>query len=170
VPDATDQTATEPPASAAVVHHVGLTVGDLDRSVAFYGEFFGLSTIGRNRIEGEAISEQTGLPGTVIETALLAGENTIVEFLCYHSPEGLPDAPRPCDVGAGHVCMVVDDVEAVLSRMRRAGVPCHAQPCSLIGRERMVYVRDPDGIMIELLEPTPDITLAALLASAKQET
>ncbi len=61
-------------------------------------------------------------------------------------------------------CFVVDDLEATFPSMRERGVRFHAEPCSLIGAEKMVYVGDPDGITVELLQPTPDITTATLLA------
>ena len=150
----------------AEVHHVGITVGELDRSVDWYCTNFGLREIARNHLEGALISEQTDLPGTEIDVALLAGSNTIVELLCYGRPAGLPYTLRTCDVGAAHVCIVVDDLEATCSEMAGRGVEFHAKPCSLIGASRMVYVRDPDGIMVELLQPTPDITTAALLLLA----
>jgi catechol 2,3-dioxygenase-like lactoylglutathione lyase family enzyme len=152
--------------SLGALHHFGMTVSDIERSVAFYSEHFGLTYIGGNRFEGETISAQTGLPGTVLQTALLAGPNTIVEFLQYDSPEGVSQAPRPCDVGAAHACIVVQSIDEVLARMRAAGHSPHAQPCALVENTRMVYVRDPDGILIELLEPSPVIMLSTLLPSA----
>lgn len=148
------------------VHHVGITVGDLDRSVDWYCTNFGLREIVRNHLEGDVISKQTDLPGTEIDVALLAGSNTIVELLCYGSPAGRPYTLRTCDVGAAHVCIVVGDLDATCREMRSRGVEFHAEPCSLIGNERMVYVRDPDGIMVELLQTTPDITTEALLLLA----
>ena len=150
----------------AEVHHVGITVGELDRSVDWYCTNFGLREIARNHLEGDLISQQTDLPGTEIDVALLAGSNTIVELLCYGSPARLPNTLRTCDVGAAHVCIVVDDLAGTCRAMKERGVEFHAEPCSLIGAERMVYVRDPDGIMVELLQPTPEITTAALLALA----
>jgi catechol 2,3-dioxygenase-like lactoylglutathione lyase family enzyme len=150
----------------AEVHHVGLTVGDLDRSVEWYSGNFTLREVARNHLEGELISQQTDLPSTRIDVSLLAGSNTIVELLCYRNPVGRPNTLRTCDVGAAHVCIVVDDLDATCRAMQRRGVTFHADPCSLIGEERMMYVRDPDGIMVELLQTTPDITTAALLAMA----
>jgi catechol 2,3-dioxygenase-like lactoylglutathione lyase family enzyme len=150
---------------AAEVHHVGLTVGDLDRSVAFYSENFGLREIARNHLEGELISAQTDLAGTEIDVALLAGSNTIVELLCYANPEGRPYTLRACDPGVAHVCIVVDDLDATYEAMKQRGVEFHAPVTKLMDDDtKMVYVRDPDGVMVELLEPTEEIGLRALLA------
>lgn len=149
---------------APQIHHVGIAVGELERSVAFYREHFGLREIARNHLDGERISEQTDLPGTEIDVALLAGENLIVELLCYRSPEGLPHALRTCDAGAAHVCIVVDDLDATCAAMSAAGVAFHSRPTMLLEDDtKMIYVRDPDGIMVELLEPTTAVSLGALL-------
>jgi catechol 2,3-dioxygenase-like lactoylglutathione lyase family enzyme len=150
---------------APEVHHMGLTVGGLDRSVAFYCTHFGLREIARNHLEGELISEQTGLPGTEIDVAILAGSNTILELLCYGSPVGAGHALRTCDAGAAHVCLVVDDLDAKVDEMRERGVTFHARPVKLMDDDtKMVYVRDPDGVVVELIEPTTALSLRTLLA------
>ncbi len=151
---------------SAQVHHVGLAVGELQRSVDFYCTNFGLREIVRSQIDGEQISAQTGLPGTEIEVALLAGTNTIVELLCYRRPVGVPYTLRTCDPGAAHVCIVVDDLDATYDAMRERGVVFHAAPTKLVGETKMVYVRDPDGVIVELIEPEGGLTLEALLRLA----
>lgn len=147
----------------AQVHHVGLAVGELQRSVDFYCGNFGLREIARSQLEGEQISAQTGLPDTLLDVALLAGSNTIVELLCYRRPVGAPYTLRTCDAGAAHVCVVVDDLDATYEAMRARGVHFHAAPTKLVGDTKMVYVRDPDGVIVELIEPEGTLTLEALL-------
>ena len=150
---------------AAEVHHVGLTVGDLQRSVDWYCTHLGLREIGRAHLDGSKISAQTDLPDTQIDVALLAGSNTVLELLSYASPPGDRYQLRCCDVGAAHLCVVVDDLEATVTAMRAKGVHFHAEPTQLVGETTMVYVRDPDGVMVELIEPKGDLTLAALCAT-----
>jgi catechol 2,3-dioxygenase-like lactoylglutathione lyase family enzyme len=150
---------------AEEIHHTGLTVGDLDRSAAFYCENFGLREIARNRLAGDLISEQTALPGTVIDVSILAGSNTILELLCYRNPASGARELRTCDPGAAHICIVVEDIQARVDEMRERGVVFHARPCKLMDDDTMmVYVRDPDGMMVEILEPTADLSLETLLA------
>jgi catechol 2,3-dioxygenase-like lactoylglutathione lyase family enzyme len=147
------------------VHHVGIAVGDLDRSVAFYTANFGLREIARNHLEGEGISEQTGLPGTKIDVALLAGTNTVLELLHYRQPVGEPFRLRTCDPGSAHVCLVVADLDGLYEQMRSRGIELHARVVKLLDDDtKMVYVRDPDGITVELLEPTEAVSLTTLLA------
>jgi glyoxylase I family protein len=110
------------------------------------------------------ISAQSDLEAAVIDVALLAGPNALLELLCYRSPEGRPSTPRACDPGATHICMVVEDLDATYEAMREGGVSLHARPASLGTGTKMVYVRDPDGIMVEVIQPTDDLSLAALLS------
>ncbi len=150
---------------AGEIHHVGLTVSDLDRSAAFYRDLLGLREVARNRLEGEAISGQTLLPGTVIDVALLAGSNTLLELLCYRHPAPQPYALRACDAGAAHVCIVVDDLKARVDALGGAGAALPSMPARLMGDDtQMIYVRDPDGIIVELIQPTQALSLSALLA------
>lgn len=115
-------------------------------------------------MDGEAISAQTGLADTEIDVALLAGSNTIVELLCYRRPVGRQHTLRTCDAGAAHVCIVVENLDAKYEEMRERGVTFHAQPTKLVGETKMVYVRDPDGVIVELIEPEGELTIEALLA------
>ena len=146
------------------IHHAGLTVGELERSVDFYTKYFGLRVLSRNELRGRMISAQTDLEGAVMDTALLAGDNALLELLCYRSPEGRPAGLRACDPGAAHVCMVVADLDATYEAMRADGVPLHARPAQLGAGTKMMYVRDPDGIMVEVIQPTEDISLTRLLS------
>ena len=66
---------------AAEVHHIGLTVGDLERSVEWYCTNLDLREIGRAHLDGVLISTQTGLPDTEIDIALLVGSNVVIELL-----------------------------------------------------------------------------------------
>jgi catechol 2,3-dioxygenase-like lactoylglutathione lyase family enzyme len=61
------------------------------------------------------------------------------------------------------VCIVVDDLDSKFEEMRGRGIAFHAQPTKLVGDTKMVYVRDPDGIVVELIEPAAKLTLAVLL-------
>jgi len=149
------------------IHHVGLTVSDLERSVGFYTTYFGLREIARNELRGRMISAQTDLEGVVIDVVLLAGPNALLELLCYRSPQGTPTAPRACDPGTVHVCLVVDDLDATYAAMCDGGVAVHARPASLGAGTKMVYVRDPDGIFVEVIQPADDLSLGALLSQGE---
>lgn len=154
----------------SLVHHFGLTVGDLDRSVPWYCRHLGFREIYRGALEGEAISEQTGLPEAKLQVALLAGGNIVLELLQYLEPHSDRTVSGPGDIGAAHVCVVVEDVARTLETMRQAGVELHASPAQLAPPTTMAYVRDPDGIMVEIMAPGPDLRIESLLALSALDT
>jgi uncharacterized glyoxalase superfamily protein PhnB len=65
--------------------------------------------------------------------------------------------------------MVVEDLDATYEAMRADGVPLHAHPAQLGAGTKMMYVRDPDGIMVEVIQPAQDISLARLLSLSGDE-
>ena len=77
------------------------------------------------------------------------------------SPNGFLDLParpsKPRDVGITHVCLAVDDIDAVFDRVTSAGARMFSPPVLVdTGANaggRGVYVRDPDGIILELFQP-----------------
>ena len=51
------------------VHHLGLTVTDIERSVRFYRDVLGLTLVRRRSTDAEYIGRQTGYPGARLEIA-----------------------------------------------------------------------------------------------------
>jgi len=138
--------------------HTGITVSDLERSLAFWRDVLGFELSHRTHQAGDLASEITGVPGAEISLAVLKAPGHRIELLEYHAP---PDRKRlnlrPCDVGSVHVALVVDNLDAVLNAIVASGWRAAGKPQTLktgpnAGR-RVVYVRDPDGITIEFMQP-----------------
>ncbi|MGI8438332.1 MAG: VOC family protein [Chthoniobacterales bacterium] len=140
--------------------HTGFTVTDLERSVAFWRDVLGFELSHRAHQKGALASEITGVAGAEILLAVLKAPGHKIELLQYLAPpERKKFEPRPCDAGAVHIALVVDDLDAVLARIAAAGWVAAGQPQTLTtgpnaGR-RVVYVRDPDGMTIEFMQPPP---------------
>jgi catechol 2,3-dioxygenase-like lactoylglutathione lyase family enzyme len=142
--------ATRAPTRRALpVDHVGITVSDLSRSIAFYARHFGLRESARGELLGPEAAAAVGVPGAALTWVLLEGGGTRVELLEYRAPrDGHPDAPRNHDVGAAHVCFRVEDLAAACAALRADGVDVltpYADP-------PFAYARDPDGITVELVQ------------------
>ena len=140
--------------------HTGITVSNLERSLAFWQDVLGFELSHRTHQTGELAGEITGVPGAEISLAVLKtpGGHKI-ELLEYHQP---PDRKqegdlRPCDVGSVHVALTVDDLDAVLNAIAESGWKAAGQPQTLQSGpnagKRVVYVRDPDGTTIEFMQP-----------------
>lgn len=149
------------------VHHIGITVSDADRSSAFYRRYFDLDEIGRWPLSGEKLERSSAVPGADLTCVLLATADRacVVELIEYHSPKGRAYDGRNNDVGAAHVCFMVDDLESLVAQMVEDGVTLNAPIQELVDGTPMVYLEDPDGINIEILQPGPGLTPDDLFAS-----
>jgi catechol 2,3-dioxygenase-like lactoylglutathione lyase family enzyme len=133
------------------VHHTGITVSDLDRSVAFY-EQLGFDVAERMEEEGDEVERGVGVPGARLRVAMLEGPNSRLELIEYLEPSNGP-APHPNNgIGAAHVCLEVEDVDAAVAELREQGIEFLTDPITHEAGIRWVYARDPDGITAELLQ------------------
>lgn len=133
------------------VHHTGITVSDLDRSVAFY-ERLGFEVSERMEEEGEEVERGVGVPGAKLRVAMLESPNSRLELIQYLEPTSGP-APHPNNgIGAAHVCLEVEDVDAAVAELREQGIEFLTDPITHEAGIRWVYAKDPDGITAELLQ------------------
>ena len=140
--------------------HTGITVANLERSVAFWRDVLGFELSHRTHHTGDLAGEVTGVPGAEFTLAVLKAPGHKIELLEYHAPgeRGCANL-RPCDVGSVHVAFTVDNLDAVLEKIAAAGWKAAGRPQTLTsgpnaGR-RVVYVRDPDGTTIEFMQLPP---------------
>jgi len=142
--------------------HTGITVSNLERSLAFWRDLLGFELSHTAHQTGELAREITGVAGAELKLAVLkAPGGHKIELLEYLAP---PDRTkhtdlRPCDVGSVHVALTVNDLNAVLQRIVASGWKTAGKPQTLQSGpnagKRVVYVRDPDGTTIEFMQ-TPD--------------
>jgi catechol 2,3-dioxygenase-like lactoylglutathione lyase family enzyme len=134
-------------------HHVGVTVSDLDRAVAFYTETFGLDVAAEFAVGGEAFADAVDVENATADFAHLVadGGETVVELVAY-DPAGEPtdDAAlnRP---GAIHLGLSVDDVEAFYGELD-GDVETLSEPRTTESGTTVLFVVDPDGNLIEVLD------------------
>lgn len=139
--------------------HTGITVTNLERSLAFWRDVLGFELSHRAHQKGELAAEITGVPGAEILLAVLkTPTGHRIELLEYLAPADRKHVnPRPCDVGSVHIALTVDDLDSVLSAIAASGWQAAGQPQTLQSGpnagKRVVYVRDPDGTTIEFMQP-----------------
>lgn len=133
------------------VHHVAFTVSDLDRSVAFYSRF-GFEVETKFESAGPAAEAGTGVPNAHLTIAMLKRGDLRLELIRYASSDATT-APPNNSVGAAHLCFEVHEIDRVCQEMRTDGLEFVSTPHFHDQQVYWVYLRDPDGIIIELLEP-----------------
>ena len=138
--------------------HTGVTVSNLERSLAFWRDVLGFELSHTAHQKGELALEITGVEGAQIKLAVLkAPGGHKIELLEYLAPADRKRAIlRPCDVGSVHVALFVEDLDAVLAQIAASGWEAAGKPQRLLSGpnagKRVVYARDPDGTTIEFME------------------
>jgi len=138
--------------------HTGITVLNLERSLAFWRDVLGFELSHTAHQTGELAKEITGVVGAEIKIAVLrAPGGHKIELLEYLAPSDRKRIDvRPCDVGHVHVALLVDDLDAILEKIAGSGWKATGKPQTLKmgpnAGKRVVYVRDPDGTTIEFMQ------------------
>jgi catechol 2,3-dioxygenase-like lactoylglutathione lyase family enzyme len=145
------------------IHHTSFTVADLDRSVAFFRERLGLEVVYVREVRAEYFGAIVGLPGCVVRAALLRlpGAQHHVELFQYLTPPTVAAEHRlrPCDAGSHHLALLVTDLVGLCRELRSHGADLLSDPVAVTSGPNAgawaVYLRDPNGILIELFQPPP---------------
>lgn len=134
------------------IHHVGMSVPNLESARAFYVDLLGLEELGSGGWSASAQMDRlTRLHGTSARMMFLAAGNIYIEMFEFAAPRpAASQAERGVnEYGFTHLCFDVDDTAAIHARLAAAGVDFHCDPIDSSG-VRTVYGRDPFGNVIEL--------------------
>lgn len=138
------------------VDHFSYTVGDIDRSTEFYC-WFGFRPINRYSEAGPHVDRGAATENADMDIQLLRhGEDgPMLELIRYRRYDA-NRAARNSEVGSAHLGFVVSDMNAAFEELRARGVEFLSEPNTDQYGEMWVYMRDPDGIPVELMQPSPD--------------
>jgi lactoylglutathione lyase len=121
--------------------HTMLRVGDLDRSVKFYSDLFGMKEIRRSEVpEGKYTLSFLGYGDEATTTVLELTYNWGVDKY---------------EIGTafGHLAIGMPDVYGACEKMRKAGAKITREPGPVkFGKTVIAFVEDPDGYKIELVQ------------------
>jgi lactoylglutathione lyase len=121
--------------------HTMLRVGDLDRSIKFYVEMFGMKELRRWDVpDGKFTNAFVGYGGEE--------DHTVLEFTYNYGVEKY-------EIGTayGHIAIGVPDVYATCAELREAGAKITREPGPVKhGTTVIAFVEDPDGYKIELVQ------------------
>ena len=139
--------------------HTSFTVSNLERSLAFYVGILGCELLWERTIENTYFRDIVGFPDCVVRAAHLGipGSDHHIELFEYVVPRGEAADVRVNNPGSSHISFVVDDLEASYQELQSRGVTFQSAPVTIDAGAhaggRGVYIRDPDGITMELFQP-----------------
>ncbi len=136
-------------------HHVAISVADMERSIAFYRDIFGMTQACEAfPFGGEDYARIMALPDPQGRMCMMAKGNLMLELFEFAKPTPAPKDPQypVSDRGFTHFGVWVEDIEGTYQRMLDAGVKFHCPVLQFQGGMKATYGRDPDGNVFELLE------------------
>jgi catechol 2,3-dioxygenase-like lactoylglutathione lyase family enzyme len=140
------------------LHHTSYSVSNLERSLAFYVDLLGCEVIWQREIREGYFGAIVGFPGCVVKAAHLRipGSDHVLELFEYVSPPGQAVDMSTNRPGSSHMCFVVDDLPAYYQELQAKGARFRSPPVEIdAGVNRgayCLYLLDPDGIAVELLQ------------------
>jgi catechol 2,3-dioxygenase-like lactoylglutathione lyase family enzyme len=147
-----------------MIDHVNIVVEDIERAVRFYSEVLGLKRGFEKTLEGAWIDKVTGVPGAKALCVFMEsprGEDespkTRIELLQFLAPvsAAFPENSRPNTRGIRHLAFNVDNLDALILRLREWDVEIVSEPVEVpfavgnLGRKRLFYFYDPEGNLLE---------------------
>jgi catechol 2,3-dioxygenase-like lactoylglutathione lyase family enzyme len=155
----------------AIIH----SVADLDKTVAFYRDGLGMQPVGPGgkpvtampspQALDESLSKFTDTHGAKFRNASfnIPGATFMLELTEFTDTPRKQATPHMQDPGAATLVLTVRDVDAALAGVKKTGgsvLSVGGEPMKIGGeasQSRSVFVRDPDGFMLELagIQPAP---------------
>jgi lactoylglutathione lyase len=149
------------------IHHVAVSVRDLEKSIPFYRDGLGLRMTLDMRVGGETLHERIRVPrGATGRAVYFQGPTRIgqLELIQWELP--VPEDSRPKRAGDPGVFSLSfpvprDEMDEVYARLVAMGVECYHPPATSVldnyGPITMFMCEDPDGIQVEFVSlPSPD--------------
>jgi catechol 2,3-dioxygenase-like lactoylglutathione lyase family enzyme len=131
--------------------HIGITVADLDRSLQYYRKVLGFQLIYDNQAEEGADRVLIGL---------IAG--AAVELIKKSGDAGLGRIKEIDAIGFSCITFSVPDVDEAYAALEAAGLANMDPPVTLPVGFRLVFLRDPDGNLLELIDLNGSKSLAEM--------
>ena len=140
--------------------HIGICVSELERSVSFYREALGFLELSRLQVTGPESERLLQLEGGAVHAVYLQRDGARIELLHYPQAghQGEPTAAPMNRLGLTHLSLRVADLDAVVAAVIAWGGHCldATRVDNPSWRSKAVFVTDPDGLRIELLQAPGD--------------
>lgn len=144
------------------VDHIGMTVPDIEAATAFFADTLGCKAImsfgpfadDKGTFMQDALHVE---PRAVIEkiTQIRCGNGSNIELFQYKAADQKTPRLRNSDIGAYHIGLYVDDIDAAATRLKQAKVETFMGPIPITegpaAGQSILYFLTPWGTQMELI-------------------
>jgi lactoylglutathione lyase len=117
--------------------HTSITVKDMDETIQFYTKRMGMTLVGRREIKQN---------NAEIAFLKISGTNHRIELTWWKDKKEYAEGDQ-----LDHLAFGVKNLRATVEKLRTRGVEIAKEPYSL-GSSQIAFVKDPNGIWLELIE------------------
>jgi catechol 2,3-dioxygenase-like lactoylglutathione lyase family enzyme len=136
------------------IRHIGFRVKNIARALKLYRDVLGFEVMTRNTVPKKFINNWLSSYSDLEYVKLkLPGEKTLLELTCL-SAYAFPYNFFYNFSTLGHVALTVRDIDRLHTKLVKLDFFCHQSPSlDPEGRNKVMFCRDDDGNLIELVEP-----------------
>ena len=137
------------------VRHIGIVVKNIENSLKFYRDIFGLQIQRSMNESGKYIDNMLGFENVKVKTVKMFAPNgpTLIELLEFDAPKGRDLSNQINDLGASHVAFTVSNIDEIYGKLKQSGIKFNAPPqLTPDGYAKVTFCLDPDNTPIELVE------------------
>jgi catechol 2,3-dioxygenase-like lactoylglutathione lyase family enzyme len=141
--------------------HAIHAVQDLDTTLAFYREVFGLNGTPQD-FPNPAVPQLTNAPGVTLRLSMMRLPGAMLfELTHFKGLERKPARPAYTDPGAASIVLYVRDLNAAVANAKRANAPivttggAPVEITTARGKAASILLRDPDGFFVQVVQETP---------------
>ena len=139
----------------AELFHIGLTVKNLERSIAFYRDIAEMQEGESLEVQSPAFDRLTNNPGAKLKVIYMQAGSFLLQLIEYVAAGGTTLDLHHNNVGSPHISLYVTDVEAKYRQLTSRGdVTITSDIIQIAPTMRSFYTEDPDGVPVEFLQLT----------------
>ena len=138
------------------VHHTGVIVSSIEKVLPFYRDTLGMKVTAKLGVQdGPEVPIIMGIPNAKVDIVMLQIGGQTFELIQLVNPVGkaIPSETPFGQVGHGHIAYQVDNIRDAYRTLKQKGVKVVLPPQEIPGVMEFFYVRDPDGLWVELVHP-----------------
>ena len=128
---------------------IAITCSDFETSLDFYHNKLGFEIVLELEIPDD-LARGVGLAPTGFRQVRLKAGNTLIKLMDIESPP--PTPTEEFAAGVRWLTFFVEDIQGTIENLKQKGVEFLSEPISAPDAVGVACAKDPDGILIELVE------------------